>query len=72
MKESVQISRDEINLAMERFLAKGGTIERIETEVNGLRSDTYEDWLGEDTNSAPEGVDLSHFSITPDFGTLDS
>ena len=46
MLDTAQITREEINAAMECFFAKGGTIERIETEVNGLRSESYEEWLG--------------------------
>ena len=72
MKTSVQITRAELNTAMEHFFAIGGFIERIETEVNGLRAENYEEWLGEDTsNSTPEGADLNRFSIIPDFSTPD-
>ena len=70
MLDTAQITREEINAAMERFFAKGGTIERIEAEVNGLRSESYEEWLGDEVRNALEGVDLSRFSITPDFSTL--
>ena len=43
MKTSVQITRTELNTAMEHFFARGGFIERIETEVNGLRAENYEE-----------------------------
>jgi hypothetical protein len=72
MKTSVQITRAELNTAMEHFFARGGFIERIETEVNGLRAENYEEWLGEDTsNSTPEGADLNRFSLIPDFSAPD-